>query len=340
MAHGKLKIISIGLLSGGLDSILAVKVIQEQGIEVIGIVFETPFFSAQNAIKTAEELGIKLIVKDITKEHLEMLKNPKYGFGANMNPCIDCHALMVREAGKIMEDEEYHFIFTGEVVNERPMSQNKKALKLVANLSGYQDFLLRPLSAKLLPETKAEKYGLIDRRRLLNIQGRSRKFQLHLVKKYGIKEFPTPGGGCLLTDPIFSKKLKELFENTEDYSIRDIELLKLGRHFRIQGKKVIIGRNKEENQKLKEMAIGKDVVLSAEHVPGPIALICDSVSKRIIKKAAGICARFSDAKNEKKLPVIYRLGKKNEEITPEAITQEKMDALRINSEAKVLKEDA
>jgi tRNA-uridine 2-sulfurtransferase len=142
-----------------------------------------------------------------------------------------------------------------------------------------------------------------------------------------------------LTDPIFSKKLKELFENTEDYSIRDIELLKLGRHFRIQGKKVIIGRNKEENQKLKEMATGKDVVLSAEHVPGPIALICDSVSKRIMKKAAGICARFSDAKNEKKLPVIYRLGKKNEEITPEAITQEKMDALKINPEAKVLKED-
>jgi len=339
MGQGKLKIISIGLLSGGLDSILAVKVIQEQGIEVIGIVFETPFFSSRNAIKAAQELGIKLIVKDITSEHLAMLKNPRYGFGANMNPCIDCHALMVREAGKIMEDKEYHFIFTGEVVNERPMSQNKKALKLVANLSGYQDFLLRPLSAKLLPETKAEKYGLIDRRRLFNIQGRSRKLQLNLIKKYGIKEFPTPGGGCLLTDPIFSKKLKELFENSEDYSIRDIELLKLGRHFRIQGKKVIIGRNKEENQKLKEAAGAKDTALSAEHVPGPIALICDSTSKRIMKKAAGICARFSDAKNEKLLPVIYRLGKKNEEITPEEITEEKIEELRINPEATVAKRD-
>ena len=329
MGQGKLKIISIGLLSGGLDSILAAKVIKDQGVEVIGIAFESPFFNAENAIKAAKELGIKLIVKDIFPEHLEVIKNPKHGFGQNMNPCIDCHALMIREAGKIMEEEEYHFIFTGEVLNERPMSQTKRALKLVAKLSGYQDFLLRPLSARLLPETKAEQYGLVDRRRLLNIQGRSRKHQLELVKKYGIKKFPNPGGGCLLTDPIFSKKLKELLENTEGYSLRDIELLKLGRHFRIQGKKVIIGRNKEENQRLKEMAAGKDIVLSAEHVPGPIALICGGGGKRIIKKAAGICARYSDAKNEKKLPSINLLGKTPEEITPEAITQEKIDALRI-----------
>jgi len=329
MGHDKLKIISLGLLSGGLDSILAVKVIREQGIEVIGIAFETPFFSAQNAIKTAEELGIQLIVKDISQEHLAMLKNPKYGYGANMNPCIDCHALMVREAGKIMADEEYHFIFSGEVLNERPMSQTKKSLKIVSNLSGYPDFLVRPLSAKLLPETKAEQYGLVDRKRLLDIQGRSRKRQLNMANRYGLKDFPAPSGGCLLTDPIFSKKLKELFENTKDYSLRDIELLKLGRHFRIQEKKLIVGRNKEENQKLKEMATGKDLVLSAEHVPGPIALLCGGGPKRVIKKAAGICARFSDAKNEKKLPVIYRLGEKNEEIVPEAITQKKIDALKI-----------
>jgi tRNA U34 2-thiouridine synthase MnmA/TrmU len=329
MGLAKLKIIGIGLLSGGLDSILAVKVMQEQGIEVIGVVFETPFFSAERAIKAANDLGIKLITKDITRPYLIMLKRPRYGYGGNMNPCIDCHAMMIREAGRIMEEEEYHFIFTGEVLNERPMSQTRKSLKLVAQLSGYQDYLLRPLSAKLLPETKAEKFGLVDRKRLLNIQGRSRKLQLQLAKKYGIKEFPTPGGGCLLTDPNFSKKLKELFDTTKEPSLRDIELLKIGRHFRIQGKKVIVGRNQEENQKLKAMATENDIVLSAEHVPGPITLICDGGSKRVIKKAAGICAWYSDARQEGKIPLIYQLGEGGEEIIPEGISQEKIDALRI-----------
>ncbi|MBW1679259.1 MAG: tRNA 4-thiouridine(8) synthase ThiI, partial [Deltaproteobacteria bacterium] len=314
---------------GGLDSILAAKVLMDQGIEVTGLSFKTPFFGPKDAIKSAKKIEIPLIIKDITLEHLEIVKNPKYGFGANMNPCIDCHALMIREAGKMMEEEGYNFIFTGEVLNERPMSQTKKSLMLVARLSGYSDYLLRPLSAKLLPETRPERDGLVDRGKLLDIQGRSRKKQLELIKQYRIKEYPIPAGGCLLTDLNFSRRLKEVFAHNRDCSIRDLELLKVGRHFRIHGQKVIVGRNQKENQKLTEMVQENDVLLSAEHIPGPIGLICEGGSKGLIKKVAGLCARYSDAKNDDRLPVIYKIGTNYEEISPQSVSEDEINSLRI-----------
>jgi len=330
MKHGSVRRVkSLGLLSGGLDSILAVKVLADQGIEVTGLSFQTPFFSPKNAVKAAKKLELTLIIKDITQEHLEIVKSPKYGYGANMNPCIDCHALMVREAAKMMTERGYDFIFTGEVLNQRPMSQTKKSLMLVARLSGYPDFLLRPMSAKLLPETRPEMEGLVDREKLMNIQGRSRKKQLELTRKYGLKEFPGPAGGCLLTDPIFSKRLKEVFIHNQECSIREIELLKIGRHFRISGKKVIIGRNEKENQILKNTAKECDTVLSAEHIPGPIGLICQGGSEELIRKVAGICVRYSDKKNDSNVPVICKISPKNEEISPQLISEDEISSLKI-----------
>ena len=166
---------------------LAVKVIQEQGIEVEGVTFETPFFNAEKARRTAEQIGIPLIVMDITEEHLEMLKAPRYGYGRNMNPCIDCHTLMLMTAGRKMEELRASFVFTGEVLGQRPMSQTKQSLHIVAKNSGYGEYILRPLSARLLPETIPEKEGKVDRGRLLDIQGRGRKRQIEMAKRYGIK---------------------------------------------------------------------------------------------------------------------------------------------------------
>jgi len=320
---------SLGLLSGGLDSMLAVKVLVDQGTEVTGLSFQTPFFSPQNAIKAANELGIPLVIQDITEEHLKIVKKPPSGYGANMNPCIDCHALMIREAGKKMEEEGHDFVFTGEVLNERPMSQTRRSLLRVAKLSGYGDCLLRPLSAKLLPETKPERDGLVDRERLLDIEGRSRKRQLALARKYGLKEFPTPAGGCLLTDPNFSKRLKELFRHNKKHSIRDIELLKVGRHFRVSGIKAVVGRNEQENQMLKNMATESDIVLSAEHVPGPIGLICGGCSNDLVEIVAGICIRHSDKKNDIAVPAMYILSSNRKEVSPRPVSADAIDSWRI-----------
>jgi len=308
---------------------VAVKVLMDQGIEVTGLSFQTPFFSPYNAIKAAHELGIGLVVEDITQEHLKIVENPPSGYGANMNPCIDCHGLMIKKAGKKMEEKGYDFVFTGEVLNERPMSQTKRSLLRVAKLSGYADYLLRPLSAKLLPETKPERDGLVDRARLLDIKGRSRKRQLALAHKYGLREFPTPAGGCLLTDPNFSKRLKELFAHSKGYSLKDIKLLKVGRHFRLNGIKVIVGRNEQENGILKEMATERDIVLSAEHVPGPVGLICGGCSDELIEIVAGICIRHSDKKNACPVPALNILGSDRNEVMPRAVSAAAIDGWRI-----------
>jgi tRNA-specific 2-thiouridylase len=287
---------ALGLLSGGLDSLLAVCVLRAQGLELAGISFETPFFDADRGRSAAEKLGIPVMVKDITVPHLKMLKNPKHGFGSNMNPCIDCHILMVNVACKLMKEGGFDFIFTGEVLNERPMSQNKQALRIVEKESGCEGYLLRPLSAKLLDETVPEKEGKVRRERLLGISGRSRKPQIELAKRYGLKEYPTPAGGCLLTDPSFSKRLRELRERDGLDDVRSIQLLKIGRHFRLgSGRKVIVGRNESENRRLEEISVGSDTLLRPRGVPGPIAMLPGGGDGEEQMHALRLCARYSDA---------------------------------------------
>lgn len=299
-----MKVKALSLLSGGLDSILSVRVIRDQDIEVTGISFVTPFFTADRAKKAADTLGIPLMVMDFTEEHLSMLKNPRYGYGKNMNPCIDCHALMLRTAGRKMEEMHYDFLFTGEVLGQRPMSQTKQSLHIVAKLSGFGDRIVRPLSAKLLPETKPEQEGKVDRSGLLDIQGRGRKRQIAMAAAYGIGEYSNPAGGCLLTDPVFSRKLKDLFEHTGGFPLRDVELLKVGRHFRLSPEaKIVVGRNQGENQTIQDLSRRDDVTLQMQDFPGPLVLLTGKDDGETIRLAAGICARYSDAPPGEATPV-------------------------------------
>ena len=321
---------AIGLLSGGLDSILATRLLQDQGIEVLAICFQTPFFDSQKAQRAAAQLKVPLRIIDISEEHLQLVRNPRYGYGRNMNPCIDCHILMLKRAGHLLERERFDFIFTGEVLGQRPMSQNRQVLQMVARDSGYEGLILRPLSAKLLPETIPEREGKVDRGRLLDIRGRSRKSQFELAKRYGIGDFPEPAGGCLLTDPAYSRRLRDLLTHQGEVQIRDIELLRVGRHFRLdESAKVIIGRRKEENERLLELAHGGDVVMKVMDYPGPIVLIPRGSPKPSIEIAASLCVRYSDAPNNIPVMVVLEKDGGEERLELTACTQETCQALII-----------
>lgn len=281
------------LFSGGLDSILAVKLLQEQGIKVAGLTFVSYFFNSDLAKESAKNLDIKLKIIDFSDEHLDMVKNPQYGYGKAINPCIDCHILMLKKAKEI--SEKFDFVATGEVLGERPMSQNKRALELIAEQSGLKDYLLRPLSAQLLEPTVPEKNGLVARNKLLDISGRSRKRQIVLAKKWGIKEYPTPAGGCLLTDFQFGRRLKELFKQWPDCRGDDVRLLKLGRHFWVKDNKIIVGRNQTENKEIKKLAEKGDLLIKPKDFPGPTILIRGrhKILEKSLVKAKELMIKYS-----------------------------------------------
>lgn len=293
------------LLSGGLDSILAAKLLQRQNIKIIGLTFVSYFFNAESAKKAAENLKIPLKIVDFSDEHLAMVKNPEHGYGKNMNPCIDCHTLMLKKAKEIMEQEKLNFVATGEVLGERPFSQNKQALEIIKKESGLAGYLLRPLSARLLEPTITEEQGLIDRDKLLDIQGRSRQRQMALAKEWGIKEYPTPAGGCLLTDPGFSQRLKEMFKNWPNCDGDDVELLKIGRNFWELGNLIVIGRNQEENGKIEKLIKKGDVLIKLKNIPGPTTLIRikrsfdESQRNKLLKKAKDLTQYHSPKACEK-----------------------------------------
>jgi tRNA U34 2-thiouridine synthase MnmA/TrmU len=325
-------ITGIGLISGGLDSILATRVLMDQNIRIIGISFVTPFFGSEKAERAGNMLNIELRIMDITPLHLEVVKSPKYGYGKGLNPCIDCHALMFREAGKVMQKENADFLFSGEVLGERPMSQNMQSLLNVAQESGYGDYIIRPLSAKLLPETLPEREGKVDRSRLLYIEGRSRKRQMDLAKHYGITEYPQPAGGCLLTVPSYALRLRELLDHNPDFGIHDVELINAGRHFRLEtGEKVIIGRDHDDNQKLLSIKNDNDIVLSVRDYPSPICIIPygSDGAQKTIAKAASMCARYSDAPAGKDTVVEYHQKDEKKYVSVKAIADEELDKMRI-----------
>ncbi len=300
---------ALAVFSGGLDSLLSCAVVKSQGIDVQAIFFETPFFKAHRAKRYAEKNNICLEVVDITDEHLEIVKRPKYGYGINMNPCIDCHLLMIRKAGQMLPYFNASFIITGEVLNQRPMSQNRRALMLVAKESGYGDLLLRPLSAKKLPPTLPEREGWIDRERLLAISGRSRKIQIQLASEYHIRDYPSPAGGCLLTDPVFSQRLRDLLSYKHSLKKRDVELLKLGRHFRTPaGAKIIVGRNRKENMKIQELSTEEDILIHAAEIPGPTVLLMDKKREEDEILANELSLAYSDTEEGKEYLVVARAG--------------------------------
>ncbi len=335
----KMKIKAIVLFSGGLDSRLAIKLLQDQKINIMALFFLFPFGSGccnpNCSFNFAQTQNIKLKIIDCTKgklfkEYIKIIKKPKYGYGSAINPCIDCRIFMLKKAKKIMEKEKADFIATGEVLNERPMSQRRKILYLTEKESKLKGKLLRPLSAKLLPETIAEKKGLINRKKLLAIQGRQRKIQMALAKKHKIS-YPTPAGGCILCEKTFASKLKDLFKHKKKIEPRDIELLKLGRHFRYKNNKIIIGRNEQENNKLMALAKNKDLVFEVKIWPGPITLLEGKSNKKIIEIAAALTLSHSDAKHKKQAIIQYGKGKRkfNKVINAFLFSQKEVEKLRI-----------
>lgn len=281
------------LMSGGLDSQLAIKVLERAGAEVEAVCFSSPFFSSELARKTADALGIKLNIIDFTDDIISLVENPKRGFGGAMNPCIDCHATMIKRAGELMVERGFDFVATGEVMGQRPMSQNKQSLGIVERDSGLKGRLVRPLSAKLLEPTIPESEGILNRDALLDIQGRSRDRQIALAEEFGIKEYPSPAGGCKLTEDGFCRKLKDLKDNETLANRRLVELLVVGRRFRLpDGTSVILGRDRVDNARLKnEKDLG--VVLAPINCPGPTALIPEVKSENDLMLALELVCTYS-----------------------------------------------
>jgi tRNA U34 2-thiouridine synthase MnmA/TrmU len=305
---------AFALISGGLDSILAARVVRDEGIEIIPLNFKipfcvrskTPFDSKRIHILVRDNLGLDLKTIDISEAFLKLLENPRYGFGSNMNPCIDCKMLMLSKAKELMKDFNTAFVVTGEVLGQRPMSQHKAALQLIGKRSGLEDLVLRPLSAKLLPETIPEKAGWVNRNKLFDFNGRTRKPQMELAKKIGISDYPNPAGGCLLTDPEFSKRLKELVEYQE-LNLDNIELLKIGRHFRIsKDTKLIVGRNERENECLINLARQKDYLFMPDKTAGPTSLGRGLFSESLIELSCAITGRYCDLNGTRNVEIAYR----------------------------------
>jgi tRNA U34 2-thiouridine synthase MnmA/TrmU len=305
---------AISLLSGGLDSTLAARVIMEQGLDLEALNFMTVFCTCTNrgatclaSQKAVETLGIPLKVFNVSEEYLSVVKHPKHGYGRNMNPCIDCRIFMLKKTKAYMEGSGASFIVTGEVLGQRPMSQRREAMRLIEKEAGLEGYILRPLSAKVLPATVPEKEGWVDREKLLKIQGRSRKPQIELAERYGIHDYPCPAGGCLLTDPGFAKRMKDLMLHDPNFSLNDVHLLKMGRHFRFSpGAKLIVGRQEEENQKIQTFAQGEDILLKVFSFPGPLSLLRGKLDEGDLEKAAAITAHYSKAKDLRDIEVTYK----------------------------------
>ena len=299
------------MFSGGLDSLLALRILQEQSIETEAFHFTGPFHADKlpegglDAKRFADSFGVKLKTCNIENDFMPILKNPRYGYGSNMNPCIDCRIYTLKKAGQRMKEIGASFVATGEVLGQRPMSQRRDMLGVVERRSGMDGLLLRPLSARLLPSTIPEKKGWVDRECLYGIQGRSRKPQMALAQKYGIKNYPNPAGGCLLTDPQFSIKLKDLLK----YDILDtkaIEFLKVGRHFRLSpGVKAIVGRDRSDNARILELVEKGDAIIKLKNVPGPITVLKGAFTKKDIETAGVITAKYSKEKDKNTVDVFY-----------------------------------
>jgi hypothetical protein len=287
---------ALGLLSGGLDSTLAARLLLDQGLEVIGLHLESPTACRADARGVAEELGIALEVRAKGEEYLRLLRSPRWGYGRHMNPCIDCRVFMFHAAQRVRDEVGAAFVFTGEVPGQRPMSQHRQAMARIDREAGLEGWVLRPLSARLLPETEPERRGWVDRTRLLDLCGRSREAQLALAARWGLTRHGSPGGGCLLTDPLFSRRLRELFDHTpeEQTGLDDVRLLRLGRHFRMEdGVKIVIGRDAAENARLSGFGGAERWCVEPDGFNGPTALVCGAHTEPALAAAMTLIARYA-----------------------------------------------
>jgi tRNA-specific 2-thiouridylase len=313
----KTKIKALGLLSGGLDSTVAAKLMLEQGIEVRAINFTSPFCTCTPkkagcaaVITAVKQLGdIPLRRSALRDDYLEMVQNPKHGRGSGLNPCIDCRIMKIRKAGEYMRQIGASFLFTGEVLGQRPMSQRRRAIELIDRESGLKGYILRPLSAAHFEPTVPEKERWVDRSKLLGISGRSRKDQISLAAEKGIEDYPCPAGGCLLTDKNFADRMRDYFAFTETPSMKDIPLLKVGRHFRLdRGDKVIVARNKQECDSLKRICPDTDHLLSPVNFSGPVVVLQGMSLEAAVEKLL----EYTKRKISEDARIVHRHGGRSE----------------------------
>ena len=336
MTNGKVK--AVALYSGGLDSALAVLQMMKYGVEVEAITFLTHFgcdatdssSCGHDPYPAAEKFGFKVKLFHLGQKFVDIVKSPQFGHGKNMNPCIDCRLLMIREVKDYMDMTGAQFIMTGEVLGQRPMSQRRFALDLVAKNCGLEGRLVRPLSGKLLPATVPEKEGWIQRDWMLDIEGRSRKRQMALAAEFGMTEYPNPAGGCLLTDERYSARLKDLWKYDVDTDFNDLNLLRVGRHFRLsESARLVVGRDEAENKVIESLKKPEDTILEATDFSSPLGLLRGTPDETTLKTAASIVARYCKGKNEKSLNVEYRFGENTELLRLSPVTNDLLEALRL-----------
>ena len=340
---------AVGLLSGGLDSTLAIRVVLEQGIEVTALHFRTGFSYVErnrvagrgpvgpsDAERAAAMLGVDVEVIDIADDYLPLVLHPHYGYGSGMNPCVDCRIFLLRQAKVWMEAHGYHFVFTGEVVGQRPKSQMRPSLNTVERESGLRGYLLRPLSAKLLKPTVPEQRGWVDRDRLYDISGRGRKAQIALAEQFGITEYAQPSGGCCyLIDQTYSRRLRNFLAHEGDEALtpEQVQLLAVGRHLRLpSGRKVVVGRHERENAYLATCGIAGILLTTVDH-PGPTTLVPGRPTPEEAEQAARITASYSDGRGEPTVRVKVRRdsgqGGSVEVLTVAPMVREEIQALMV-----------
>lgn len=308
---------AVALYSGGLDSTLAIITVLRQGIEVKAVTFMNHFgcdisdrsSCSKNPFAAAEKFGFEVKMSHLSEKFIDIVKNPKFGHGKNMNPCVDCRILMLREAKEFMEMTGADFIVTGEVLGQRPMSQRRDSLNIIDREVGLKGIVLRPLSAKLLKPTIPEEEGIVDRELLYDFGGRTRKPQMALAAEFGLTEYPAPAGGCLLTEPNYAYRLRELLDHSPDPSYLDFQLLRVGRHFRISPEcKVIVGRDEAENEALHKLADDMSPLMRVLGHGSPLTLLRGRTDEQAISTAAALCARYSDGRRLSRVDVIVIAG--------------------------------
>lgn len=290
--------LALGLLSGDADSSLAIKMIMDQGIRVVGLRFISPFSrcdpeDCNNTSELASRMGIRLIPVPNCHDYLDIVRGPKYGRGSGMNPCIDCRIYLLKKAKAIAEEEGAKFIFTDEAIGQKPPSQHWKIIEFIEREAGLEGKVLRPLSAGLLPETEAEKMGWVDRQALIS-SSREKRMGDFLVNVSDTFDCPCPNGGCLLTERSFAARLEDfLAHGAKELTLNDVNLLKVGRHFCVHGHKVVIGRDRDENNRLLTLASDQYIVLSPVSIPGPVGIL-ENDGMEVLEEAAAMVARYSD----------------------------------------------
>ena len=304
---------AIALLSGGLDSSLAVKMMIDQGISIMAVHFTSPFCNCTSrkagcknqAVKVAQEFGVPIRVIHKGMDYMRLVQNPPHGHGRGMNPCIDCRIYMLKKVKEMMAGSGASFVIPGEVLGQRPMSQHRIAIRMIEKESELEGRILRPLCAQHFSPTMPEEMGIVDRAKLLAFSGRSRKPQIELAERLALKDYPCPAGGCLLTEPVIGARLRDLFAHVPDYDLADLYLLKIGRHFRLNpGLRIVLGRNQEENRQIEVMAGGEAVLFKPDDFRGPTCLSKGKPNAEEEQKIGEIMSGYSQDKKQR-----YRIKK-------------------------------